>query len=89
MTCGLASSPMHIVEVGHLEGPVAGRGGDLQQALRNGGVVQCVQVFQGEPALIPCLSQIQRHRVSGYPVRGGDLALAQATVNGPDNGEKI
>ena len=86
---GLGQFRMHIVEVGHLEGPVAGRGGDLQQALRHGGVVQCVQVFQGEPALIPCLSQIQRHRVSGYPVRGGDLALAQATVNGPDNGEKI
>ena len=80
---------MDLVEVGHLEGHNAGRHGDLQQALRNGGVVQCVQLFQGESALIPCLSQIQRHRVSGHPVRGGDLALTQAAVNGPDNGEKI
>ena len=80
---------MHIVEVGHLDGRVTGRRGDLLQALRNGGIVHRVKVFQGEPALIPRLSQIQRHRVSGHPVRGGDLAPAQAAVNGPDYGEKI
>ncbi len=80
---------MHIVEVGHLEGRVAGRRRDLRQTLSNGGVVHCVQILQGEPTLIPRLSQIQRHRVSGHPVRGGDLALAQAAVNGPNYGEKI
>ena len=59
---------MHIVEVGHLEGPVAGRGGDLQQALRHGGVVQCVQVFQGEPALIELLSNLVYGSSGGAPV---------------------
>ena len=64
---------MHIVEVRYLEGAVAGRFGDLHQALRNGGVVQCIQVFQGGETLISCLSQIQGHRVDGKknPPSGG------------------
>ena len=79
---------MDIVEVRHLEGNIAGRG-VLRQIPGDGGVVQSVQILQGKPALVTGSSQMERHGVSGYPVRGGDVALTQAAVNSPDDGDEI
>ena len=80
---------MDVVEVGHLEGPIAGWCGDLRQALDNADVVQCIQIFQGKPTLVSCPSKIQLHRVSRYPVHGGNFALTQAAVSSPDNSQEI